>query len=180
MTKQTQKLFLMLIIGIFLGATAVNIFTRDSAGVELVPASTPSDVLDDGDSQIPPSAQEVSRAKDFPLPPSVPKNTRVGLSVLDQAAGKTVLVTEVSVENISWVAIYEDKSGQPGSILGASKVKVGETSTLVELLRPEGTLSGHKYYATVLEDNGDGEFSRLTDLPPFSPDKVVIVSFVAK
>lgn len=180
MTKQTQQLILMLVIGIFIGTAAVKAFSRSSAGDENITSTTASTTGSNSATDISASEQAVSPAKQFPLPPSVPANSRVGITVLDQAAGRTVLVSAVSVTETSWVAIYEEKDGKPGSILGAQKVNSGDKITAVELLRPEGTLAGGRYFAAILPDDGDGQFNRLTDLPPFSPEKVVIVSFIAR
>ncbi len=178
MTKHTQQLTLMLVIGALIGFGLVKVFSgsneRDGS-LDSTPLGTESPTIEDMTKK----SEVLSPTKQFPLPPSVPANTRVGLSVPDQVASRSVSVSAISVEAISWVAVYEEKAGGPGSILGAAKVKLGETSATIELLRPEGTLSGSTYYVAILPDNGDGEFNRLTDLPPFSSEKVVIVTFRA-
>lgn len=169
----------MLVIGIFIGTAVVKVFSSRRAEAPVV-ASTPSTTNENTAGSLPASEQVLSAAKQFPLPPSVPQNSRVGVTVADQLAGKIVSVSGVNVSEVSWVAIYESVEGKPGSILGAQKVNIGDTSAIVELLRAEGTLQGKSYFAAILPDNGDGQFNRLTDLPPFSPEKVVIVSFLAK
>ncbi|KKU78395.1 MAG: hypothetical protein UY04_C0039G0006 [Parcubacteria group bacterium GW2011_GWA2_47_7] len=180
MTKQTQQLFLMLVIGVLIGTAAVRVFGGDRTGDKPVTASTPSTVNDTSDASLTSSGQELSTIKQSTLPPSIPKNARVGITVADQLAGTTVFASGLAVSTTSWVAIYEQKDGKPGSILGAQKIRPESKDATIELLRPEGTLSGQLYYASILVDNGDEKFDRLTDLPAFSPDKVVIVSFMAQ
>jgi hypothetical protein len=179
MTKQTQQLLLMLVIGVLLGTMGVKVFSGNRAEAP-VTSSTPATTEENALSPVPSEERVAVSQKQFPLPPSVPENSRVGITVNNQFAAKFVSVDWVSVATSSWVAVYEEKEGKPDSILGAQKVKVGDTRAVVELLRPEGTLSGRKYFVAVLPDNGDGVFDRLTDLPPFSPDKVVIVSFLTQ
>lgn len=180
MTKQTQRLYLMLVIGVLIGISLVMI-TRtpgsDNVQEEKV-NTTPSGAT---------STDEVSISSDalknqiitsaLPPLPQIPNNLRVGLKVEDQAPGKTVTVNSVDVTGSQWIAIYDDKDGRPGWILGAAHVREGDKTAVVELLRPEGTVSGQTYYAAILNDDGDGEFNRLTDLPPLSPDKIIIVRF---
>ncbi|MDO8520899.1 MAG: hypothetical protein Q7S52_02175, partial [bacterium] len=141
-------------------------------------ASTAEQLVTDttGDSATP----SLSGSSGFPLPPSIPNNTRVGLSVSDQSAGKTVTVEGLAVSGTKWVAIYDDNGGRPGWILGARRVHEGDMTATIELLRPEGVVVGGVYYAAILNDDGDDTFNRLTDLPPLSPDKVTIVRWRAK
>jgi len=183
MQKQTQNLVLMLVIGVLMGTSAVMLW--NSRGDEREDVGSDSSTPPGGSAEntllsvgTPPSI--ASPLLSFPLPPSVPANTRVGLSVLDQSAGKMVVVSDLSVVGKKWVAVYDDHEGKPGWILGASRVHEGDKETSVELIRPEGTIPGAIYYAAILNDDGDGEFNRLTDLPPLSPDKVTIVKFMTK
>lgn len=180
MTKQSQQLVLMLIIGALIGYASFKVFngptntSTEANGTTPTGVATTTDVLDATKEK-----STLSSGHQFPLPPSVPANKRAGLAVADQVASHTVAVSGLSVENTSWVAIYDKRDGVPGSILGAQKVNLGESDVIVELLRPEGTVAGAEYYAAILPDNGDGQFDRLTDLPPFSPEKTVIVSWKA-
>ena len=176
MTKQTQKLVLMLGVGILIGTMFVMVMkqplAKNTEEVTLDASLLADDIL------VTPNAT-IRQAKQFPLPPSVPENTRIGLSVANQQARNIVYVSGLSVSTTSWVAIYDAREGKPGSILGAQKVNIGNASVEVELLRAEGTLAGSTYFAALLPDDGDGQFNRLSDLPPFSPEKVVIVSWKA-
>lgn len=183
MTKQTRDLVLMLLIGLLIGISAVMVWNSRGNGDQLAENNSSTPTGKDADTALPDAASVASIASPstfFPLPPSIPSNTRVGLSVSDQPGGKTVTVQNLSITDTKWVAIYDDHDGKPGWILGAARVHEGDTSMTISLLRPEGTVSGGTYYAAILNDDGDGEFNRLTDLPPLSPDKVTIVRFNIK
>ena len=184
MQKQKRDLILIFIIGFLVGASAVTVWnsqrsrSTDTSGDF---ASTPTGNEDEGSFAENTSSPLLSSATGFfPLPPSIPQNTRVGLSVPDQPKGKTVFIKELSVTGTKWVAIYDDNEGRPGWILGALRVREGDKEATVSLLRPEGTASGGTYYAAILNDDGDGEFNRLTDLPPLSPENVTVVRFITQ
>jgi hypothetical protein len=177
MKKQSQQLALMFGIGALVGVALANLFMSDTSRVDIesVPTAPTSTAL-----IVESETESLSSSRAFPLPPTVPLNSRVGLRVDNQAASNAVMVATISASNPSWVAVYEDVSGTPGAILGAKKVMPWETFTVVPLLRPEGTMKGNTYYAVVLPDNGDGAFDHLSDTPPLSPDAVVMVKFLAE
>lgn len=79
----------------------------------------------------------------------------------DQAAGKFVAVSVVIAEN-AWVAIHEDRGGQPGNVLGAQFFTAGENSGNVDLLRE--TAKGNVYYAMLHHDDGDHKFDMAKDV----------------
>ena len=149
---------------------------RGEGGSEL---STPSGVEDEA---MVPSATSTatisSSAALFPIPPSIPANTRVGLSVFDQPQGDSVAVSGLAIVGTKWIAIYDEQDGKPGWILGAARVHEGDTTATVDLLRAD--VAGGTYYAAILNDDGDSVFNRLTDLPPLSPEKVTVVRFEVK
>ena len=178
MSKQTQQLLLMLIIGVLIGTTAVMAWKTKHAGEgEEVINSTPKGATTSQESLLQPQTT-MNGAPGLPGAPEIPKNVRVGLSVGDQPAGTMVLVTGLSVADNHWIAVYDDQDGHPGWIHGAARAHPGDTSVQVEMLR--NTEAGGKYYVAILGDNGDDTFNRLTDLPPLTPEKVVIASFVAQ
>lgn len=180
MQKQTRDLLLLLVIGILVGASSVMVWSSRHSRTETPnDSSTFSGINKGAAAPSGTSTSAISPSALFPLPPSIPANTRVGLSVPDQPAGNVVSVSNLSIVGTKWVAIYDDHEGRPGWILGASRVHEGDKETSVPLLRPEGTISGGTYYAAILNDDGDEEFNRLTDLPPLSPEKVTIVRFSA-
>lgn len=167
----------MLLIGVLIGVSLVMLWTKGGVRGEERERSTAERIETTETSDVPAESIAPSSAA-LPLPPAIPDNTRTGLSVADQAAGRVVFVTGLSVTEKKWVAIYDDQGGKPGWILGARRVHAGDRETSVELLR--ATLSGAVYYVAILNDDGDDEFNRLTDLPPLSPDKVTVVRFKAQ
>mgnify|MGYP001601830317 FL=1 len=182
MQQQRRNLVLMLVIGILIGTSAIMVWNLRSSEKRMqYDSSTPIGEKAVGViTDVTPALLIAPSSPSFPLPPSIPLNTRVGLSVPDQPAGKTIAVQDLSITGTKWVAIYDDRDGKPGRILGATRVHDGNEDATVDLLRPEGTISGGTYYAAILNDDGDEEFNRLTDLPPLSPDKVTIVRFIVK
>ena len=175
MAKQTQQLVLMLVIGVLIGSAAVMTWKKSSDGAN-------EDALSLSDSGATTSMEHItsipdslSHASELPLAPEIPEHSRVGLSVTDQSAGKPIHVSGFTVTQNQWMAVYEDQDGKPGWILGAARVHPGDSEVDVELLRP--TQPKTKYYVAILNDDGSDSFNRMTDLPPLSPDKVVIVSF---
>lgn len=91
------------------------------------------------------------------------KTENNSISIISQAAGNLVVITEVQDEQPTWVAIHEDVDGKPANILGAQLFDAGAYSGTVSLLR--NTEPGHKYYAILYKDNGDRMFDYTTDLP---------------
>ena len=178
MAKQSQQLVLMLIIGILIGTAGVMAWkTRSVTGEDETMNTTDSGWVTATDTLTKTQETIAKAASTLPLAPSIPRGSRIGLSVDDQAAGAVVAVSNLDIKDINWVAVYDDREGQPGYIMGATRVHAGDVTTSVELLRP--TIKGEKYYVGVLGDDGSETFNRQTDLPPLAPDKVVIVSFVA-
>ncbi len=178
MQKQTQQLVLMLIIGVLVGTTGVMAWkTRHAGEGEESVNSTPTGATT-SEANFNATTTVVGQALGLTLPPQIPANTRVGLTVADQPTGQTLAVSGLTVTENHWVAVYEEKEGRPGWILGAGRVHAGDTSTQIELLRP--MVAGAKYYAAILNDDGDDSFNRLTDLPPLSPERVIVVSFLAQ
>jgi hypothetical protein len=179
MAKQSQQLVLMLVIGILIGTAGVMAWkTRTTSTESEMPVTTESNATTSSDTLVEAGKTgTVAHASMLPLAPSIPMNSRLGITVTDQKAGSVVSVDSLDVSESHWVAVYDERDGQPGWILGASRVRAGDTSTQVELLRP--TVTGSRYYAAILSDDGSDTFDRQTDLPPLSPDKVVIVGFAA-
>ncbi|PCI30114.1 hypothetical protein COB55_00975 [Candidatus Wolfebacteria bacterium] len=88
----------------------------------------------------------------------------VAISVNDQEAGDQVLVSLITTPSASWVVVYEDNAGTPGSILGARLVDVGETADIrVELQRE--TVASKLYYVMIHPDDGDAVFDFKMERP---------------
>lgn len=190
MPKQTQQLVLMLIIGVLIGTTAVMVWKQGSAPVvdsgEEAAHSTPTgeDKSENAEAKTSEAIRAtttgavLSQASAWPLPPEIPANSRVGLVAADQPAGTTVNVSGLAITDKKWIGIYDDRSGAPGWIMGATRVHEGDTVGVVELLR--AMVAGGTYYAVILNDDGDETFNRLSDLPPLTSDRVTIVRFQAQ
>jgi hypothetical protein len=85
------------------------------------------------------------------------------VEIKDQIAGNAVVVQSVTFKEAGWIAIYEDRDGKPGNILGARWYPAGETKNgPVELLRP--TVKG-VYYARFHKDDGNHLFDLKIDSP---------------
>ena len=179
MAKQSQQLVLMLVIGILIGTAAVMAWkTRTAGTLDEVTVNTTDNGAQTASDTIAMTGETIGRTEPaLPLAPSIPKGTRIGLNMEDQLAGNSVTVNSLDIKSSNWVAVYDDREGQPGWIIGATRVRAGDTTAKIDLLR--STVQGQKYYVGILGDDGSEAFSRQTDLPPLSPDKVVIVSFMS-
>ncbi len=179
MAKQSQQLVLMLVIGVLIGTAGVMAWKTQNASEELETAiSTTGNGATTSAETIIASQETITHAPQLPLAPSIPKGSRVGINVQDQLAGNSVNVEGLRLEETKWIAVYDERDDEPGYIMGAIRARAGDTNVSVELLRP--TIKGEKYFVGILNDDGNDAFNRQTDLPPLSPDKVVIVSFVAQ
>lgn len=102
-------------------------------------------------------------------------NVTSGLSVKDQLADDYVSFYDVNFEDDTWVAVYEDKNGEPSNLIGTGLFFGGTAEGVSPLVRP--TIAGSKYYVTLIKDNGDRVFNLLEDRPSLDAP---IVSFIAK
>jgi len=84
------------------------------------------------------------------------------LSVDNQAAGNTALVSHIELPTTAWVAITEDVNGGLGYILGAQRLPAGVHANItVQLLR--ATVPVNPYHAVIYADDGDGIFDFKSD-----------------
>ncbi|MBI2482275.1 MAG: hypothetical protein HYV76_01795 [Candidatus Vogelbacteria bacterium] len=87
----------------------------------------------------------------------------ISFTVDDQPPGNQVLIRDVRVVNPVWLAVYEDREGEPGNVLGAVLVRSGNYLALaIPLLR--NTIDDLPYYVQAHIDNGDNMFDRRVDL----------------
>ncbi len=101
------------------------------------------------------------------------------VAVADQAAGKTALVSKVTLSNAGWVVVREDTGNGMGSILGAQWLPAGTAdAVVVDLLR--GTEANKNYFVALYNDNGDKKFDKVSDLPIAVGGKVVSAVFSTK
>jgi len=87
------------------------------------------------------------------------------LEVDDQAAGIVTFLSSVTVGQTSWLVVYEDRNGVPGSILGAQRFFAGDypQGGAVDLLR--GMQPGLTYYAVIHHDDASSGFDYKIDVP---------------
>lgn len=86
------------------------------------------------------------------------------ITVGDQKAGESVLVSLVSTDASAWLALRENNNGLVGNILGARRIDVGTTGNVeIPLLR--STQAGKSYFIVLFKDNGDKVFDFKTDAP---------------
>jgi len=90
--------------------------------------------------------------------------TTTSITVNDQPAGETVLVDSATIDRVGWAAVYENRDGEPGNILGARLIpQAGEWSGTIPLLR--NTEADRNYFVKLLGDDGDRSFNHEEDLP---------------
>ncbi len=103
-----------------------------------------------------------------------------GVVALDQAPGKTVIVSSLILEQNGWVVIHKDAGGKPGPVIGETYVTAGEHAQVVVNLR-ESTIDGMTYYAMLHKDDGDRVFTISKDAPVQSSvlQGIIMANFVA-
>lgn len=99
--------------------------------------------------------------------------------VADQAPGGAVRIAAVNFDEPGWVAIRENKNGEPANIIGAKRFEPGKHQNgSVELLRQ--TKEGSVYFAALYRDDGDRAFDYKKDAPVTDASgNPVLVRFVA-
>lgn len=92
-----------------------------------------------------------------------PVITRVShVAVADQPAGAVVMVTDIALNQVTWLAVKEELPGGAGNILGARRLEAGlHDRAVVTLLRP--TVVGGQYIVLLYEDDGDRLFDHKLD-----------------
>lgn len=111
--------------------------------------------------------------------PVATSSPRYSISVASQNTGSSVIISSVTVPEISWVAIRENNNDVMGRILGAQKVFPGTTrDVVVELLRP--TTSQVMYASVIYKDDGDGEFDFKIDELVSQDDIPVLSRFLVQ
>ncbi len=88
--------------------------------------------------------------------------TSISFKVESQPPGNQVLIRDVHIVSPVWLAVYEDREGEPGNVLGAVFVRAGDYPALaIPLLR--NTVDEQPYYVQAHTDNGDQMFDYRTD-----------------
>ncbi|MEX0672557.1 MAG: hypothetical protein WDZ82_00965 [Candidatus Paceibacterota bacterium] len=172
MQNQSQKqqiiiAVVMLLIGFLIGVLITAGWYQGNDGT-----SNDIDTTDDTEQVMEDDTDDTSGEEDNDLPDRSSLNNNsssntsgsedVSVSANDQSAGNEVVVSNVEVDRTTWVAVREGVNGSMGNVLGAKRVEQGSHSDLtIRLLR--GTEAGGTYFVTLYEDNGDGEFSHISD-----------------
>lgn len=77
----------------------------------------------------------------------------VMIEVANQNPSEVVTIQKVILSQPSWIAIYNDREGEPGTIIGAEFLGAGEyLSFPVEIFAR--TIAGETYYAVLHDDDG--------------------------
>ena len=86
-------------------------------------------------------------------PPSTTTSDGEAISVASQSAGASVTISSVTLTEMGWVAVRDDR----GWTLGAARLDARTHENIaVELLR--ATESGQRYQVLLYHDDGDREF----------------------
>jgi hypothetical protein len=93
-----------------------------------------------------------------------------------QKAGDSVAIASASVDQPTWVVVYEETNGKPGNALGALLLDSSAENAAVELLRD--TTPGQQYLVGESLDNGSHVFS-LKDSQVSENGQTLWVAFTA-
>lgn len=97
--------------------------------------------------------QEVDETIPPPPPSPTAQSSGETISVSDQPAGMTISVASLTLPQMGWVAVRDNK----GWILGAGRFEAGEhQNASVPLLR--ATVASERYQALLYVDDGDKQF----------------------
>lgn len=167
-TKMTVAIS-MAVLAVFLGALA---FRGGNKADQTESAAT---VATSTDATTTLSAVRGAGATGLPKQSEIPQNKTTGLSVVDQLADDTVAFSGVTIDEDTWVAVYDERNGEPAWMMGAGLIFKGTTEGVSPVLR--NTVAGSRYYVTLIKDNGDRVFNLSEDRPVAGAP---VVSFVAK
>ncbi|KKW19514.1 MAG: hypothetical protein UY61_C0055G0003 [Candidatus Adlerbacteria bacterium GW2011_GWC1_50_9] len=139
----TSNLIFIGIVVVVLVAGGWWLLTRDSA----VDDATGGNVAEDTNMD----AADVST--ETIAPPSTTTSDGETISVASQSAGNSVTISSVTLTEMGWIAVRDDR----GWTLGAARLDAGtHENIVVELLR--ATESGQRYQVLLYHDDGDREF----------------------
>jgi hypothetical protein len=130
--NQNVRLAVVFVVGLIVGLGLYWVFDRDSAAGTNNGAQT--------------STQSTTTAGTI--------QESNGVIVAEQQAGRSVTISQLALQQPSWIAIRDDVNGAPGpKILGAQLFDKGATSGTVALLR--ATEPGKGYFALIHVDDGN-------------------------
>ncbi len=171
--SSNQKMLITFGVGLIIGALAVWLWYEKS------PGSTLENLMKQASSTEMVAGGNTTSGENTSLLVTGLVGIGGGLTVADQAAGTSVLVSTVDMPLDGWVAVHENTNGVPGNILGAHRYDKGHiTDASITLLR--GTVAGSAYFAVLYTDNGDRAFDPHVDMPMRTSSGMILASFVAK
>ena len=95
--------------------------------------------------------------------------------VTSQIPGEVVRVSQVTLDNDSWIAVHDDNEGKPGNILGAYFLPKGtHNDQMIPLLR--GVTDERSYLVIIHQDNGDRVFDYKIDTPILNEQGLMEIS----
>lgn len=86
------------------------------------------------------------------------------ISTSNQTPSDLINIEKVVITKGSWIAIYSDNEGEPGSIIGAQYLTAGDYANVPVQIFVR-TVAGQTYYAVVNSDDGVMSFDYKKDLP---------------
>lgn len=97
------------------------------------------------------------------------------IQVKDQAASGVVRVETTTLPQNGWLVVHEEIDGKIANALGALRKDAGSYSAAeIPLLR--STAPGRQYWIVMYTDNGDREFSLVSDTPARTADGSPVLS----
>lgn len=103
----------------------------------------------------------------------------VSVKVADQPAGKSVMVSDVQLDKVAWVAVRNYDNQKLGYVIGAHRLAAGAyVQDEIDVLLP--TVAGKTYAVTIFYDNGDLVFDGKTDTLVTKDSQPLVATFVAK
>jgi len=112
-----------------------------------------------------PQIGQLTQTVSTPTPTAI--NNEETLAVANHTPAKTAVIDSVTLKKSGFVAIFENKNGQTGEILGVSQLLTAGTQENITISLSRKTQIGESLFAKLYSDNGDGNF----ELP--GPDELV-------
>jgi hypothetical protein len=159
--QEGQKTVVAFITGLLIGGLLVWVFSSSPEAV--APVETP-----EGDTTSTATTETETTTSTEATDEEVAPVTIVGdaaVTVLDQAAGTVVVLSDVSYPTeAGWIVVRDYMDGVPGNILGAARYNLDEALTPSEVSLLRSTVKDSSYQVVFFSDDGDKEFSSKTDV----------------
>lgn len=91
-------------------------------------------------------------------PAPVATEDKEGLVVGNHTPAKTAVIDSATLKKSGFVAIFENKNGKPGEVLGVSQLLTAGKHENITVALSRKTVSGESLFAKLYSDNGDGNF----------------------